>query len=203
MFVALAFFLLALIMTTTGLLIVPMARARPGSLLSPARGRAVATGVGLTLVLVAVCWLAQADALRDAAMGQPPGPGWDPDAGIGAIARAAGLGFFVTMLAGAFVACAFVFDLIALRRLRRAVAAAASAAPGTQVVDVGLGEQSLDRARSLEYRSNASPEVLVRGDAALGRRLLRRSAVIHGVVLGVLGVLFLGFALAIVASALG
>jgi hypothetical protein len=178
----------------------PVWRARPGSLLGRARRRAVTTAVVIALVVVAALALADADAARDRAMSAPVGPGWNPELGLAEVARAAAFGLLATLVGGPYVAVALMIDLLGARNLRRA----SSAPAGTDgIVDVGLGDQVLERAHPHDYRSDASPDVAVRGDVASGRKILVRAALVHAFALVLLVALFAVFALVTLAAAIG
>ncbi len=123
----------------------------------------MATAAIVLLLVLAALWLADADAERMRAAAKPIGPGWDPDAGIAEEARAGFLGLLGALVGAPYVAVALLFDVLALRRLGRAALAPSG------VVDVGLGDEIVERPRAADYRSDASPDVakrrLAEGDA--------------------------------------
>jgi hypothetical protein len=149
----------------------------------------VATAVIVLLLVLAALWLADADAERMRAAAKPIGPGWDPDAGIAEEARAGFLGLLGALVGAPYVAVALLFDVLALRRLGRAALAPSG------VVDVGLGDEIVERPRAADYRSDASPDVALRGSVEWGRTLMKRAIVVQAVVLlfAAVGLLMFGF----------
>jgi len=164
----------------------PTRAARPESLLQGVHHRAIGVIVLLGAIAVAAGFLAQASAAREAALALPVGPEWAPDVGVDDVARAGGIGLLLGLFAGPCALVFFVLDALAWRRLRTA---STLRAEGT--LDTGLGDDTLERPPLTDYRTDATPDVAVKGGLALARRLLRRALVADAVALLLLGLMFL------------
>lgn len=185
------FLLVALLAVHVSTVTWPTRPARSRSLLSGVFGRSIWTATVLALVAAAAAGVASAEAARDDLVHQPVGPGWSPDIGLQDVARAGGLGLLATLLGGPCVALMLVLDLLALRKLGRVVAGRAPPGPA---LDVGFGDEKVERPQSADYRSDATPEIAAIGDVTRGRTLVRRAAIVDGVaallLLLMLGVFF-------------